>query len=217
MAILRCTSASWLSYDGSPLEHHSNKPFREPCPGSTGLHNDIYQRLESGCGDTYVKAGFSLLSAFLQSQILQVAISYDEHSSNAGIPSVGDVQITRLSLLCKTGVWYVLLHRCYFSATNMWYITLGFPLPGRCVEFGGYRFARVVSWGSRDLIMMDASSGPGPCLTTATWRCCNNLSQGEPSFLSKLRCHWLKGLWQHQIAVVRQGPALARNYICPRK
>ena len=46
----------------------------------------------------------------------------------------------------------------------------------------------------------------GLCLTTATWRCRKNFSQWELSFLWKLRCHWLKGLRQRQIAVVRQGP-----------
>ena len=45
----------------------------------------------------------------------------------------------------------------------------------------------------------------GPCLTTATWRCRKNFSQWERSFLWKLRFHWLKGLRQRQIAVVRQG------------
>ena len=49
------------------------------------------------------------------------------------------IRITRLSRLYKTGFWHV-LHRRYFSATNMWYFTLWSPLPGRCVEFGGYRF-----------------------------------------------------------------------------
>ena len=47
---------------------------------------------------------------------------------------------------------------------------------------------------------------PGPCLTTATWRCRKNFSQWECSFLWKLRCHWLEFLRQRQIAVVRQGP-----------
>ena len=46
----------------------------------------------------------------------------------------------------------------------------------------------------------------GLCLTTATWRCRKNFSQWELSFLWKLRCHWLKGLRQRQIPVVRQGP-----------
>ena len=50
-------------------------------------------------------------------------------------------------------------------------------------------------------------AGPGPCLTTATWRCRKYFSQWERSFLWKLRCHWLKGLRQRQIAVVKQGPA----------
>ena len=48
---------------------------------------------------------------------------------------------------------------------------------------------------------------PGPCLTTATWRCRKNFSQWERSFHWKLRCHWLEFLRQRQIAVVRQGPA----------
>ena len=47
---------------------------------------------------------------------------------------------------------------------------------------------------------------PGPCFATATWRCHTNISQWERSFLWKLCCHWLKGLRQPQIAVVRQGP-----------
>ena len=52
----------------------------------------------------------------------------------------------------------------------------------------------------------------GPCLTTVTWRCRKNFSQWERSFQRKLGCHWLKGLWQHQIAVVRQGlSAMSRN------
>ena len=56
--------------------------------------------------------------------------------------------------------------------------------------------------------MCQAISGPraGPYLTTATWRCRENFSQWERSFLWKLRCHWLKGLRQRKIAVVRQGP-----------
>ena len=46
----------------------------------------------------------------------------------------------------------------------------------------------------------------GPHLTTATWHSRKNFSQWVHSFLWKLRCHWLKGLWQRQITVVRQGP-----------
>ena len=46
----------------------------------------------------------------------------------------------------------------------------------------------------------------GPCLTSATWHCRKNFSQWERGFLWKRRCHWLKGLRQHMIAVVRQGP-----------
>ena len=46
----------------------------------------------------------------------------------------------------------------------------------------------------------------GPCLTIATWRRRKNFSQWERSFLWKLRCHWLRGLRQRQIAVVRQCP-----------
>ena len=41
---------------------------------------------------------------------------------------------------------------------------------------------------------------PGPCLTIATWCCHKNFSQWQHSFLWKLRCHWLKGLRQRQIA-----------------
>ena len=49
---------------------------------------------------------------------------------------------------------------------------------------------------------------PGPCITTAIWRCRETLSQWECSFHWKLRCHWLKGLWQRHIAVVIQGLVL---------
>ena len=49
---------------------------------------------------------------------------------------------------------------------------------------------------------------PGPCFTTATWRCRKDFSQWEGSFQRKLHCHWLKLLWQHQIVVVRQGPVM---------
>ena len=38
--------------------------------------------------------------------------------------------------------------------------------------------------------------GPGPCITTATWRCRNNFSQWGCSFHWKLRCHWLEFLRQ---------------------
>ena len=41
---------------------------------------------------------------------------------------------------------------------------------------------------------------PGPCLIVVTWR----------SFLWKLRCHWMKGLRQRRVAVVRRGQWL--NY-----
>ena len=47
---------------------------------------------------------------------------------------------------------------------------------------------------------------PGLCITTVTWRCHNNFSQWERSFHWKLRCHWLKGLRQRQIAV---GPGVS--------
>ena len=74
------------------------------------------------------------------------------------------------------------------------------------------------SWSSqlRSTIPTEFScncSEPGPCLTTATWRCCKNLSQWERSFHWKLRCHWLEFLRQCQIAVVRQGPELSTQ-IC---
>ena len=49
-------------------------------------------------------------------------------------------------------------------------------------------------------------SRPGPCLTTATWRCRKNFSQWERSFHWKLHCHWLEFLRQRQIALVRQDP-----------
>ena len=41
---------------------------------------------------------------------------------------------------------------------------------------------------------------------TVTSRCCRNLSYWERCFLWNLRRYRLKGLGQHQIAVVRQGP-----------
>ena len=56
------------------------------------------------------------------------------------------------------------------------------------------------------------SQGPGSCITTATWRCRNNFSQWERSFLGKLRCHWLKELWQRQIAVVRKSPVTRKMF-----
>ena len=46
---------------------------------------------------------------------------------------------------------------------------------------------------------------PGPCLTTVIWGCHKKFSQWEHSFLWKLCCHWLKGVWQRQITIVRQG------------
>ena len=46
----------------------------------------------------------------------------------------------------------------------------------------------------------------GPCPITAIWRCHNNSSQWQRSFQWKLRSHWLKFLWRHHVAVVRQGP-----------
>ena len=52
-----------------------------------------------------------------------------------------------------------------------------------------------------------SNTGPGLCLTTATWRCRKNFIQWECSFHWKLHCHWLEFLRQRQIAVVRQGPA----------
>ena len=54
------------------------------------------------------------------------------------------------------------------------------------------------------------SQWPGPCLTTATWRCRKNFSQWECSFHWKLRYHWLEFLRQRQIAVVRQGPEMRK-------
>ena len=47
---------------------------------------------------------------------------------------------------------------------------------------------------------------PGPCLTTAIWRCHKNASQWQHSFQWKLCSHWLKFLRQRHVAVVRQGP-----------
>ena len=50
---------------------------------------------------------------------------------------------------------------------------------------------------------------PGACITTVTRHCHKNFSQWEHSFQRKLRYHWLKGLRQRQIAVIRQGPVLS--------
>ena len=47
---------------------------------------------------------------------------------------------------------------------------------------------------------------PGPCLTTAVWRCLKNSSQWQRSFQWKLHSHWLKFLRQRHVVVVRQGP-----------
>ena len=55
------------------------------------------------------------------------------------------------------------------------------------------------------------SSGTGPSLTTATCCCSKNFSQWKRSFLWKLRCHWLKGLRQHQSTVVRQSPGFGHK------
>ena len=54
---------------------------------------------------------------------------------------------------------------------------------------------------------------PGPCLTTAIWRCRKPFSQWQPSFQRKLRSHWLKFLRQRHVAVVRQVPVPFRNMI----
>ena len=47
---------------------------------------------------------------------------------------------------------------------------------------------------------------PGPCLTTAIWRCRKNSSQWQRSCQWKLHSHWLKLLRQRQVAVVIQDP-----------
>ena len=52
-----------------------------------------------------------------------------------------------------------------------------------------------------------AGRDPGPCLTTAIWRCRKNSSQWRHSFQWKLSSHWLKFLRQRHVAVKR-GPAL---------
>ena len=66
-------------------------------------------------------------------------------------------------------------------------------------------------------ILVNTGSGdclpPGPCLTTAIWRCRNNFSQWECSFHWKLRGHWLEFLRQRQITVARQGPGSAPSYL----
>ena len=64
-------------------------------------------------------------------------------------------------------------------------------------------FMRGIDWSPVDSL---AHKEPGPCRATVTWCCRKNFSQWEHSFLWKLCCHWLKGLWQRQIAVVRQDP-----------
>ena len=46
----------------------------------------------------------------------------------------------------------------------------------------------------------------GSCQTTVIWRCHKPFSQWQRSFQRKLRSHWLKFLWQHHVAAVRQGP-----------
>ena len=40
---------------------------------------------------------------------------------------------------------------------------------------------------------------------TATWRCRMPVSQWQRSL--KLRCHWLRGLWQHHIAIINTRPS----------
>ena len=45
---------------------------------------------------------------------------------------------------------------------------------------------------------------PGPRITTVAWCYRKNLSQWECSFHWKLHSHWLKFLWQHDIAVATE-------------
>ena len=52
-------------------------------------------------------------------------------------------------------------------------------------------------------------TGVWPCIITAMWRCRKTLSQWEPSFHWKLRCHWLRGLRKREIPLVIQGPGLS--------
>ena len=61
---------------------------------------------------------------------------------------------------------------------------------------------KCVRWGLVSVILS------GPCVTTVTWCCRKNFANGSAAFFWKLCCHWLKGLQQCQITVVRQGPVL---------
>ena len=61
-------------------------------------------------------------------------------------------------------------------------------------------------------LKQEVESITGPCFTTATWCCRKNFSRWERSFLWKLHCHWLKGLRQCQIIVVRQGPVRSHEH-----
>ena len=54
--------------------------------------------------------------------------------------------------------------------------------------------------------LVKTAVSPGPCLTTAIWRCRKNSSQWQRRFQWKLHFHWLKFLRQRHVAVVRQGP-----------
>ena len=68
------------------------------------------------------------------------------------------------------------------------------------------RSISMFQWTAIHLAEWRSGSVPGPCLNCY---CDMTLSQEwERSFHWKLRCHWLEFLWQRQIAVVRQGPAL---------
>ena len=60
-----------------------------------------------------------------------------------------------------------------------------------------------------DICMIFRPRSTGPCFTTATWHCRENVSLWGRSLLWKLRCHCLKVLRQRQIASIRQGPGPA--------
>ena len=67
-------------------------------------------------------------------------------------------------------------------------------------------WCKIVLQGLNSLWPSDAKWRPGPCLTTAIWRCRKNSSHWQCSFQWKLRSHWLKFLRQRHVAVVKQGP-----------
>ena len=75
---------------------------------------------------------------------------------------------------------------------NVWMIQI-MPELVRAIAYAfGFLIETSLTW-------FEALKGnPGPCIATAIWRSRTTLSQWERSFHWKLRCHWLKGLRQHQ-------------------